>query len=153
MEIIIFVDIVKKKNFTDKVRDHCHLTGAYRGAAHNICNLNVKQKDSNFNPVILHNFSKHDCHLFFKILVDMKNDKVDFKILPKTNEEYISITSGCIKIMDSYRFLSSSLDKFINTLVDNSHKTFRNLKKEIDDNDYILNIVTDIGEKIELLKI
>ena len=59
---------------------------------------------------------------FFKRLVDIKNDKVDFKISPKTNEEHISITYGCIKFMDSYRFLSRSLDKLINTLVDICHK-------------------------------
>ena len=38
----------EKEVLSDKVRDHCHLTGAYRGPAHNICNLNVCQKDSNF---------------------------------------------------------------------------------------------------------
>ena len=53
---------------------------------------------------------------------------------------------GCIKFMDSCRFLLSSLDKLINTLVDTSHKTLENLKKEIVDNDHILNIVTDKGE-------
>ena len=29
---------VKDKKF-DKVRDHCHYTGEYRGAAYSICNL------------------------------------------------------------------------------------------------------------------
>ena len=29
---------------TDKVRDHCHLTGKYRGPAHNECNLQVSKK-------------------------------------------------------------------------------------------------------------
>ena len=48
--------------------------------------------------------------------------------------------------MDSYRILSSSLDKLIFTLVDNSHKTLANLKKEIVGNEYILNFVTDIAE-------
>ena len=96
--------------------------------------------------MILHNFSKCDCHLFFKRLVDIKNDKVDFKTLPKANEENISIKYGCIKVMDSYRFLLSSSDKLINTLVDNSHKTLGKLKKGNVDNDHILNIVTDIGE-------
>ena len=87
----------EKEILSDKVRDHWHLTGAYRGPAHNICNKNVKQKTSNFVPVMLHNFSKYDCHLFFKRLVDIKNDKVDFKTLPKTTEEYISMRYGCIK--------------------------------------------------------
>ena len=35
-----------------KVRDHDHLTGKYRGAAHNICNINVKQKSSSFVPIV-----------------------------------------------------------------------------------------------------
>ena len=34
----------------DKVRDHCHLTGNYRGSAHSKCNINVTQKQSNFIP-------------------------------------------------------------------------------------------------------
>ena len=84
--------------------------------------------------------------MFFKKLVDKKKDKVDFDIIPKTNEEYISVTYGCIRFIDSYRFLSSGLDSLIKTLVDNSNKTLGDLKKEIVDNDYILNIVTVIGE-------
>ena len=48
--------------------------------------------------------------------------------------------------MDGYKFFSSCLDKLIKTFVDNSHKTLGNLKKENIDNDFILNIVNDIGE-------
>ena len=68
---------------------------------------------------------------FFKKLVDKKNDKVKFDFIPKTNEEYISVTSGCIRYIDSYRFLSSSLDSLVKTLVDNSNKTLKNLKKNL----------------------
>ena len=71
------------------VRDHCHLTGKYRGAAHEKCNINVKQKQSNFIPFMFHNFSNYDCHLFFKTLIDKKSDNVPFHVIPKTNEEYI----------------------------------------------------------------
>ena len=53
---------------------------------------------------------------------------------------------GCIRFIDSYRFLSSGLDSLVKTLVDNSNKTLKNLKKEIDDNDEILNIVNKIEE-------
>ena len=73
---------------SDKVRDHCHLTGKYRGPAHSKCNINVTQKQSTFIPIIFHNCSNCDCHIghmFFKKLVDKRNDKVKFDIIPKTN--------------------------------------------------------------------
>ena len=54
---------------------------------------------------------------------------MNFKIIPKTNEEYISVTYGCIKFIDSHRLLSSSLDKLVETLVDDSHKSLKNLKR------------------------
>ena len=56
------------------------------------------------------------------------------------------MTYGCIRFIDSYRFLSSGLDSLVKTLVDNSNKTLKKLKKENDDKDEILNIVTKIEE-------
>ena len=137
---------------SDKVRDHCHLTGNYSRPAHSKCNINVTQKQSNFIPFIFHNFSNYDCHMFFKKMVDKKNDKVKFDIIPKTNEEYISVTYGCIRFIDSYRFLSSGLDSLVKTLVDNSNKTLKNLKEEIVDNDEILNIINEIIEDDKTIK-
>ena len=120
----------EKKNDFDKVRDHCHLNGKYRGPAHSKCNINVTQKQSNFMPFIFHNFSNYGCHMFFKKLVDKKKDKVETEIIPKTNEEYISVTYGCKRVIDSYRFLSSSLDSLVRTMVDNNHETLENLRKK-----------------------
>ena len=137
---------------SDKVRDHCHLTGKYRGPSHNACNINVTQKQSNFIPFIFHNFSNYDCHMFFKKLVDKKKDKVGFDIIPNTNEEYISMTYGCIRLLDSYRFLSSSLDSLVKTLVDNSIKKLKDLKEEFVDNDEILDIVKKIVEEDRTIK-
>ena len=116
---------------SDKVRDHCHLTGNYRGPAHSICNINFTQDHSNFIPFIFQNFSNYDCHMFFKKLVDKKNDKVKFDIIPETNEEYISVTYGCIRFKDSYRFLSSILDSLVKNL---DNDDFVILKKEFLDN-------------------
>ena len=87
-----------------------------------------------------------------KKLVDKKKDKVDFDIIPKTNEEYISVTYGCIRFIDSYRFLSSGLDSLVKALVDNSDKTLKNLKGEIVDNNEILNIIDEIVEEDKTIK-
>ena len=121
---------------SDKVRDHCHLTGKYRGPAHSTCNVHVKQKDSNFIPFVFHNYSNYDCHMFFKRLVDLKKDKVKFKIIPKTNEEYNAVKHGCIGFIDSYRFLSESLDKLLKNLDEDD---FKILKKEFPDKWQYLN--------------
>ena len=94
----------EKEIVSSKFRDHCHLTGKYRGSAHNVCNINVKQKGSIFIQFALHNFNNYDCHMIFERLVDIKYDKVKFKITPKTNEEYIVVKYGCIRVIDSYRF-------------------------------------------------
>ena len=139
--------ILWKKLIDNKVRDHCHLTGKYRGAAHSICSIDVTQKQKIFIPFRFHNFSNYGCHRFFKKIVGKKNDKVKFDNISKTNEEHISIAYGCIRFKDSNRFLSSissSLDSLVKTLVDNSHKTLKNLKEELVDNDEILNIVNEI---------
>ena len=46
----------------------------------------------------------------------IKIDRVKFDIIPKTNEEYISVIYECIRFIDSYRFLSDSLDKIVKNL-------------------------------------
>ena len=52
----------KKMKFKSykKVRDHCHYTWKFRGAAHSICNLNYKVPQE--IPVKIHNGSKYDYH-------------------------------------------------------------------------------------------
>ena len=68
---------------------------------------------------------------FFTKLIDKKIDKVEFDIKPKTNEESISATYRFIRLIDSYRLLSISLDSLVKTLVDNSHKTFKNSTEKL----------------------
>ena len=111
-------------------------TNKYRGPSHKICNTNVKQKDSKFIPFAFHNFSNYDCHMFFKRLVDLKNDKMNIDIFPKTNEKYISVTHGCIRFIHSYRFLSAHLNKFVKNL---NEDDFKILKEEIPDKWQYLN--------------
>ena len=59
----------KKKRFTNhnkKLRDHCHFTGKYRGAAHNKCNMN--HKISRNTRVVFHNGCTCDYHFIIKEL-------------------------------------------------------------------------------------
>ena len=101
----------------DTVRDHDHLTGKYRGAAHKKCNLNCKKKSSSFVPIFFHNFSGYDCHLIFEgLLTSAYNLKLPINIITKSIENYVSVQVGCLRFLDSYRFLSSSLQKLIASL-------------------------------------
>ena len=128
------------------------MTAKYRGPAHSKGNINATEEQSNFIPFVFHNFSNYDCHMFFRKLVDLKNDKVKFDIIPKTNEEYISVIYGCIRFIDSYQFLWSSVDSPVEILVDNSNKTLKDLKEEIIDNDETLNNVKEIIEDDKTFK-
>ena len=59
-----------------KVRDHCHVTGKFRGAAHRKCNANLKLTKK--VPVTFHNLRGYDSHLIFNEL-----DKFDIKVNTK----------------------------------------------------------------------
>ena len=121
----------EKEIFSDKVGDHCQLTGKYRVLAHNKCNINVTQKQSSFVSFVFHYFITSDSHIFFKKLVDKKNEKVKSYFIPKTNVEYMSVTYGFIRFNDSYRFLSSSSDSLVKTLIDNNHKNSKIWEKQL----------------------
>lgn len=106
--------------FSDRVRDHNHLTGRYRGAAHSICNLQYKQPS--FIPIFFHNLAGYDCHLFIMKLGEAPGA---IKIIPKTKENYISFTKFVpvsnsefvqLRFVDSLKFLGTSLDKLTKTM-------------------------------------
>ena len=70
----------------DKVRDHCHITGKFRGAAHNQCNLKLKIPKK--LSIIFHNLEGYSGHLIFK---ELNNFDVTIDVIPKTIEKYMSI--------------------------------------------------------------
>ena len=96
-------------NFDEKVTDHCHITGFYRGAAHWGCNINLKIS-KNF-PAIFHKLKGYDSHLIFKEL-----SKFDYRIsvIPNGLEKYISFTLNKNNVfIDSMSFMNFSLDKLV----------------------------------------
>ena len=70
------------------MRDHCHYTGEFRGAAHRMCNL--RYKVPSFIPVVFHNLSGYNAHLFIKEL--SKYTTKDMNVIAKTKENYISFS-------------------------------------------------------------
>ena len=71
----------------DKVKDHCHVTGKYRGAAHNQCNL--KYRIPRFIPVVFHNLKGYDSHLIMQHLGELD---AEVTCIPNNMEKYISFT-------------------------------------------------------------
>ena len=125
----------------DRVRDHCHYTGRYRGAAHNSCNLKYSKPKG--VPVFFHNLTGYDSHLFIKNL-GSSNPKENIECIPNNEEKYITFTKNIIvgqytnkkgevkdktfKIVfkDSLKFMSSSLGALVNNLPKNG---FKNISK------------------------
>ena len=106
-------------NNKDKARDHCHITGKYRGAAHKKCNseLRIPRK----LPIIFHNLEGYDGHLIFRELNNFKD--IDIHVIPKTNERYMSIiVNNSIIFLDSLQFCKASLDSLAGNLQDNDFK-------------------------------
>ena len=106
----------------DKIKHYCKLTGNYLGAAHQSCIDYVnKANQHKFIPVLYHNFSKYDNHMFFNDLCNSKVDKIDISVIPRTNEEYMCVNYGCIKFLDSMRFQTDSLEKLTESLKDEDY--------------------------------
>ena len=80
-----------------KVRDHCHYTGKYRGAAHNICNL--RYKISKEIPVVFHNGSTYDYHLIIKELAEEFEGPLE--CLGENVERYTTFSVPFKKQLDS----------------------------------------------------
>ena len=136
----------KFKKDEKKVRDHDHFTGKFRGAAHNKCNLQFKKPQ--FTPVIFHNLSGYDAHLFVK---NLGVSEGNIKCIPNNEEKYISFSKEIvvdswekdgktfdvkheIRFLDSFKFMASSLAGLVDNLARSGMEKFQNLKKEFKEN-------------------
>ena len=99
-----------------KVKDHCHFTGKYRGAAHKICNLKLKIKPYKTPiPVVFHNLRGYDSHF---IMQKAHKTYGNITCIPNNAEKYISFQIGQLKFLDSFMFMSSSLSKLVENTPD-----------------------------------
>ena len=117
--------ICKKELNTDKVRDHCHVTGKFRGTARNKCNLKLRIPTK--LPIIFLNLQGYERHI---ILKELNNFNVNISVIPKGIDKYMSIiVNRHITFIDSLQFYNSSLDTLASNLND---KEFKYLVSEFD---------------------
>ena len=136
-----------------KVRDHCHYTGKFRGAAHQSCNLKFQRPK--FTPVFLHNLQNYDAHLFVRAL-GLMDEVLKIKCIPNNDEKYISFSlefelkkikkwdfekKDCIEIvlkheirfLDSFKFTLAGLESLVKNLsLEDMKETSRFFGKKID---------------------
>lgn len=124
----------------DKVRDHDHFTGAYRGAAHNACNVNANDKWYKI-PVVIHNLRGYDAHIIVKHLEKYGSDNIS--CIPNTIEKYMSFTVGNLCFIDSYQHLASSLDTLVKNLKTKGVNSFVHTSKFFKDDE--LDAITKKG--------
>ena len=108
------------ENADNKVRDHCHITGEYRGAAHYSCNINLKITKKVL--VIFHDLKGYDGHLIFK---ELSKFSVKISVIPNGLEKCMAFTlNKNLVFIDSMVFMNSSLDKLVKNLSDKDFKYF-----------------------------
>ena len=126
------------KKYTNKdtrVRDHCHITGKYRGSAHDTCNLQLRLNPEEIKiPVIFHNLRGYDSHFIMQEIGQIVKDyeyenkkgkkcQMNINAIPNNMEKYLSFMLGNhLTFIDSFQFMGSSLEKLNNNLPKESLK-------------------------------
>ena len=118
-----------EKEYSDKdirVGDHCHIIGKYRGSSHQDCNINFRLTDK--IPVVFHNLRGYDSHFLMQEIGELvkkhkyKNKKgeecqMNINAIPNNMEKYMAFMLGNhLTFIDSFQFMSSSLDKLVSNL-------------------------------------
>jgi len=119
-----------------KVRDHDHVTGKFRGAAHQVCNLLLRRQYK--IPVFFHNFRGYDGHLLVAALgSDAQKAKAarekarSLRVIGQGMEKYLTLCYGDhIIIKDSLQFMAESLDNLAASLLRSGEEQFNLLRRE-----------------------
>ena len=111
------------------IRDHCHITGKFRGSTHQECNLKLRIKPEDIKiPIIFHNLRGYDSHFIMQqigeiakkhVFTNKNGEKQDLNInaIPNNMEKYMAFMLGNhLTFIDSFQFMSSSLDKLVSNL-------------------------------------
>ena len=109
-----------------RVRDHYHVTGKYRGSAHQDCNVNFRLTDK--IRVIFHNLRGYDSHF---IMQEIDKFNMDINVIPNSMEKYTSVMlDKHLVFLDSFQFISSGLHRLVSNL---SRDAFKYTSEEFQD--------------------
>jgi len=102
----------------DRVHDHFHITGKYRGAAHSACHINLRIYPNKTKvPVVFHNLRGYDRQLIMSALG--KSEAIEgqkISCIPNNMEKYMAFSVGQLQFIDSLHFMSSSLGRLASNL-------------------------------------
>ena len=102
----------------NKVKDHCNITGKYRGSAHWSCNVNLKLNRK--VSVIFNNLRGYDSHL---IMQEINKFDIELNVIPNGLEKYTAFTINNNSVfIDSMQFMNSSLNELVKNLSGNDFK-------------------------------
>ena len=145
------------------MRDHCHYTGNYRGAAHNSCNLLYKIPRE--IPAVFRNRSTYDYHFIIEELAKEFKSKIDS--LGENTEKYITFSVPIetendnsktikykIKFIDSYRFMHSSPSSLVDNLSEINNKKPKdefidNFRTMLTSLSHSVDKISEINKKLE----
>jgi len=124
------LDWESEKNYPVKDHDHSKKKNNYRGAACNKCNRNFFNRTKKV-PAFCHNLKSYDMNLFLIDLIK-SSDRID--VIPENLEKFKAIFTDQFTFLDSFAFLSSSLDKLSDDLIKSDLNAFKRLKAEFPKN-------------------
>jgi hypothetical protein len=98
-----------------KVKDHDHISGKYRGPAHDTCNKKLRIGSFETKvPLICHNFRGYDSHSLMKVVSKFTADKL--KCIPENIGKYKAMDVGQLRFLDSFQHMGMGLDKLVECL-------------------------------------
>ena len=86
----------------------------------------TKWNNKYFLPVFLHNARSYDSHFTIK---NFHDPSANVQVIPTNTEKFLAVQIDSVRFLDSFQFLSSSLDNLVSTMVRDDIDKFVHTKR------------------------